>query len=215
MINTEVKLTTTVAEFSAWIIPQLLPLRKVILKHVMSDSCVLSTAVVIKHIEKTFGSSLVVTPMSVDTLLLNIPYIEQLAKVGGRHPNNRLLQSWIRKHGAWSIGLGMFGTTESTGHLVALVGLSDGMMLVDLSLDQAWRFKQGIAPGPIAILVPDTLVKGSAPWSFEYINPSGCVHPHFYLGYERSLFDGWHIGSPDWENTHGLHDKILEEYYGK
>ena len=205
----------TAAEFSIWMIPQLKPLREAILRYYKPDSCVASTAILLKHIQRHLGSRVQVEAISVDVVLTNAPYMQQFAQHPENLPSERVVQQWQRKHGAYKIGLGAWSDGESlTGHLVALVWLADIPMMVDMSLDQGRRTEWGIVPDPICILVPGYFIEGTKQISDSITNPPNSLYPHYFVGYGRALFEGWHLDHPDWTDKKGLHKKVLERYYG-
>ena len=116
----------TAAEFTAWMIPQLKGIRAAVLEHYSPDSCIISTAVLIKHLRKQLGPRVLSVPLSVDVMLANMPYMEQYKRIGKKLPNAKLLQRWIEKYGAWSIGLGAF----KDGDTIA-IKLGEGKLLFE------------------------------------------------------------------------------------
>jgi hypothetical protein len=100
-------------------------------------------------------------PMSVQAIIMN-PFVA--GKMAKRTLSKKALESYINDRKGWSLGIGFPAARpdESSweGHLVAIVPTSEGIVLLDPTLDQASRPEKNIRLYPLGIEVKEGFFQG-------------------------------------------------------
>lgn len=198
-------------KFMAWCDRHLVEIRETILTEARPDSCIFSTAVLVKYINRQLPD-VQIEPLAVRVLIYNEPYMIRLTK-RGNFPPEKVLETWVRKYNAHVMGISKQTDNDLVGHLVAIVTLEDGKVLVDLTLDQTTRPDKGIHPRPISYpLVDDELFTGRAV-GFMAKNADQSLYKTYTVVYEMDPDQTGFIFSPDWiaKRNRKLHMTVLEK----
>jgi hypothetical protein len=160
--------------------------RPVILRHYRADSCIASSRIAIDVLSH-FG--ILAEPLTVNLTVYNPAFAARI-EAGDREPETQdELNEWIRKYGAWNVGVGMGGDPRLLtwgGHLVVI---AEKRCILDLSADQANRPQRNINLVPLGGDVPPEFFDGE-PLFFQI---NGCV-----LKYLVSPDNNGYTSSPDW-----------------
>lgn len=161
-----------------------------------------------KTIEASFKTGLAAAPFSVELLVLNQPYKDMVFKTK-RWATGRLAIKWRQKYGAYYAELGT-KEVKQPGHLASAVFLADGLILVDLSIDQVGNKKFSLFPGPLSVPAPPSVFLGAEDLFKAIPNGNTERYEEFYIYLRKSPNQDWFFEHIDWHD-HERHAKALAE----
>lgn len=104
--------------------------------------------------------------------IFNPALVARVNREGRQAQTQEEVMRWSREDGSWNVGIGGTGLQDPgrwDGHLVCL---AYGVLLIDVSIDQANRPERNIHLKPVAATVPDGWATGKEQLMFE---ENGCM----------------------------------------
>lgn len=161
--------------------------RPLICEEFRADSCIASTRIGLDVLDY-FG--ILAEPLAVCVTIFN-PVMVERRNLGDQLPQNKTeMEEWVKKYGAWAVGVGYGGDQgpmKWPGHLVMLV---EKTLMLDLSIDQANRPQHNIELHPFGTMVFPEFLSGQESLLAEV---NGCM-----LRYLVQKDNRGYTASPNW-----------------